>query len=67
MPFRVREEWRICYKTTKQRAMWVARAATEANNLLQYPYSDSESSRRTVDEAKRIRAKNKAAKGVNGT
>jgi hypothetical protein len=39
----------------KQRAMWVARATVEANNLPNYPYSDSESSKQAAEEARRAR------------
>ena len=60
VPFRLRDEWRRCHETTKQRAMWVARVAVEANNLPYYPFSDSESSRMAADEAKRLKAKEKA-------
>ena len=65
VPFRVRGEWKSCHETTKQRSMWIARATTEANNLPNYPFSDSESSRRAAEEAKRLRAKEKAQKATN--
>ena len=55
VPFRVRDEAKRCHEMAKQRAMWVARATVEANNLPNYPYSDSESSKQAAEEARRAR------------
>lgn len=55
VPFRVGDELRRCQEMTKQRAMWIARAAVEANSLPNYPYSDSESSRQAAEVAKRLK------------
>ena len=42
--------------------MWIARATEEANNLPRFPFSDSEASRKAVDEAKKIKDRNKKSK-----
>ena len=63
VPFRLRDEWRRCHETTKQRAMWIARATVEANNLPNYPFSDSASSRPAAEEAKKLRLRVRAMKG----
>ena len=57
VPYRVRQEWLRCRETTMARAKWIARATYEANNLPAYPFSDSESSRKAAEEAKKKRAR----------
>ena len=63
VPYRVRQEWERCMKTTTARAQWIARATREANNLPQFPFSDSESSRRAADEAKKKKLEAKSMGG----
>ena len=53
MPYRVRQEREWYMKTTTARAKWIARATREANNLPRFPFSDSESSRKAAEEAKK--------------
>ena len=57
VPYRVRKEWLRCMADTTSRAKWIARATKEANNQPEYPFSDSESSRRAAEEAKKKRAR----------
>jgi hypothetical protein len=45
---------------TTARAKWVARATREANNLPQFPFSDSESSRKAAEEARKKKLSAKA-------
>ena len=47
-------------KTTTARAKWIARATREANNLPHFPFSDSESSRKAAEEARKKKLKAKA-------
>ena len=50
-------------KATTARAKWIARATREASNLPHFPFSDSESSRRAADEAKKKKLEAKAMGG----
>ena len=60
VPYRVRQEWQRCLKTATERAKWTARATREANNLPNFPYSDSESSRKAAEEARKRKLWDKA-------
>ena len=60
MPYRVRQEWEHCMKVTTARAKWIARATREANNLPHFPFSDSESSRKAAEEARKKKLSAKA-------
>ena len=60
VPFKIRQEWQRCMDVTRTRAKWIGRVTHEANNLPAYPFSDSESSRRAAEEAKKQRARGMA-------
>ena len=55
VPYRVRKEWERCVADAKARARWIARATHEATNMQNFPFTDSGSSRKAADEAKKRR------------
>ena len=58
VPFLIRDKWKLGMEVTKARAMWIGRAASMANTLPNFPYSDSSASRVAADRARMERLRN---------